>query len=212
MWQTLAAKIEYKEIGDAGTFTGYAAMFGNIDLGGDILERGAFKEFDRRSNGKIVILSQHNMRDPIGVADVEQDDRGLKFEGRLVLATPSGRRDHELMKAGVLDQMSMGYSILPGGAETLKSGFRQLKAIKLHEISPVTFAMNPQARIDGVKSLDTIRAYEAFLRDEGGFSHAQAKALASRGWGGLQVARDEHGEASAKVLDLINSTLKGLQS
>jgi hypothetical protein len=106
----------------------------------------------------------------------------------------------------------MGYSILPGGAETLKSGFRQLKAIKLHEISPVTFAMNPQARIDGVKSLDTIRAYEAFLRDEGGFSHAQAKALASRGWGGLQVARDEHGEASAKVLDLINSTLKGLQS
>lgn len=30
--------------GESGEFSGYAAVFGNVDSGGDIIERGAFSE------------------------------------------------------------------------------------------------------------------------------------------------------------------------
>lgn len=185
---------EFKAVGDSGHFTGYAAIFGNIDSGGDIIDRGAFKEFATRKNGKIVVLNQHNTRDPIGVAEVEQDDKGLKFAGDLVLETASARSAYALMKAGALDGMSIGYDVLAGGADVLKSGVRQLKALKLWEISPVTFGMNELAGIDGVKSLDTIRKFEDFLRDVGGFSQSQAKAIASSGFKTYAQARDVQNE------------------
>lgn len=197
---------EFKAVGDSGTFTGYAAVFGNIDSGGDIIERGAFKEFAKRRNGKIVVLNQHNPRDPVGVADVEQDDKGLKFEGQLVLETPSARSAYALMKAGALDGMSIGYDVLAGGAEVLNSGVRKLKALKLWEVSPVTFGMNELAGIDGVKRLDTIRAFEDFLRDVGGFTQSQAKAIAVDGFKAYSKARDVQDDGEiAKVADLFQS-------
>jgi uncharacterized protein len=179
---------ECKALGDSGSFTGYAAIFGNIDHGGDLIERGAFKEFSKLRNGKIAVLNQHNMRDPIGVAEVEQDDKGLKFDGQLVLETASARNVYALMKAGALDGMSIGYDVLAGGADVLKSGVRQLKALKLWEISPVTFGMNPLAGVDSVKaaSIKTVREFESFLRDVGGFSAQRAKALASAGWSSVE--------------------------
>ncbi len=204
----LQVATEFKAMGDSGTFEGYASIFGNVDHGGDVVERGAFKEFAKRRNGKIVVLNQHRPSDPIGLADVEQDDRGLKFAGQLVLESASARSAHALMKAGVLDEMSFGYDILAGGAETLKSGVRMLKAIKLIEISPVTFAMNPLAGIDSVKAaehLKTIREFEEFLRDVGGFSVQRAKQIASAGWGAVDEARDESGEALVKTLEALAS-------
>lgn len=199
---------EFKAIGDSGSFEGYAAVFGNIDQGGDVIERGAFKEFAKRRNGKIVVLNQHRPSDPIGVAEVEQDDKGLKFSGQLILETPSARGAHALMKGGALDGMSVGYDILAGGAEVLKSGVRQLKALKLWEISPVTFGMNELAGIDSVKAaerLKTIREFEDFLRDEGGFSAQRAKAIASAGWGAVDTARDGPDQALAKTLEALAS-------
>lgn len=198
MRYALNVATEFKAVGDSGSFTGYAAIFGNIDHGGDIIERGAFKEIMKRRNGKVVILSQHNMRDPIGVAEVEQDDKGLKFDGQLILEAPSARRDYALMKGGALDGMSIGYDILAGGAEMLKSGVRQLKGLRLHEISPVTFGMNPLAGVDAVKAAGgTIREFEAFLRDVAGLTQSEAKAIASGGWNALQRARDVPDEAKA---------------
>lgn len=195
---------EFKAIGDSGSFEGYAAIFGNVDSGGDIIERGAFKEFAKRKNGKIVVLNQHNTRDPIGVADVEQDDKGLKFAGQLVLETASARSAYALMKAGALDGMSIGYDVLAGGGEILKSGIRQLKSLKLWEISPVTFGMNELAGIEGVKRLDTIRAFEDFLRDVGGFTQSQAKAIAVDGFKAYSKARDVQQEMP-QVLNLLQS-------
>lgn len=194
-------EFEQKAFGDSGTFKGYAAMFGNVDLGGDVIERGAFKEIIKGRNGKVKILNQHSTRDPIGVADVEQDDKGLRFEGQLILEAASARSAYALMKGGALDGMSIGYDTLPGGYEILKSGIRQLKALKLWEISPVTFGMNPLAGIEAVKTaaeIKTIREFEDFLRDVGGYSAAQAKQLASGGFKALQSTRDE-GDGAAAV-------------
>lgn len=205
----LTIPIETKAFGDTGTFEGYAAIFGNVDLGGDVIERGAFKEIVKGRNGMVKILNQHNSRDPIGAAEVKQDDKGLHFQGQLVLEAASARNAYALMKAGVLDGMSIGYDVLEGGAKILESGIRQLKALKLWEVSPVTFGMNPLAGIETVKScphFDTIRECEAWLRDELGLTHSAAKDFVARFKKALVRDEPTRDESSAKaVLDYLSS-------
>ncbi len=201
---SLDLQIEFKAFGESsGAFEGYASMFGNVDLGGDVIERGAFKEIAKGRDGRVKVLYQHNMRDPIGVAEVEQDDHGLKFKGQLILESASARGAYALMKGGALDGMSIGYDVLPGGAEQLKSGVRRLTALKLWEISPVTFGMNPLAGVDSVKGLadriTTAREFEAFLRDAG-FSKSRALQLVSGGWRAIEGLRDAGDEKAAEKL------------
>ena len=43
--ETLNCPFEIKEADDAGKFSGYAAVFDNVDLGNDVIEKGAFKKF-----------------------------------------------------------------------------------------------------------------------------------------------------------------------
>jgi HK97 family phage prohead protease len=203
---------EFKSIGETGQFEGYASVFGNIDLGGDVIERGAFKEIVKNPAGKVIVLWQHSQRDPIGVADVKEDDKGLAFKGHLVLEDPLARRAHAHMKAGSLNGMSIGYDVLEGGAQMLQSGIRMLKSIKLWEISAVTFGMNPLAGIDGVKQITTIRDFENFLRDAGGYSKNQAQIIAAGGYKALQIRRDagEGDEAAQEVISNIQSFLNTL--
>lgn len=212
----LGLPLELKAFGDSGSFEGYASIFGNVDLGGDVIERGAFKEIVKGRDGKVKILNQHSTRDPIGTAEIKQDDKGLYFQGQLILEAPSARSAYALMKGGALDGMSIGYDVLEGGAKILESGIRQLKALKLWEISPVTFGMNPLAGIDSVKqagNITTIREFEDFLRDAGGFSKAQAKDIASGGWKTLNDRRDA-GEAddAKKYLQFLKSLTMENQS
>src|SRR3990167_181047 len=150
---------QFKAMGDEGKFSGYASIFENVDLGGDVIRKGAFKEFVTNDAGQVKVLFQHDSGGmfsgisgglPIGLATVEQNTKGLKFEGKLVMDDPFVHRVHAHMKAGTLDGMSIGYDTLPGGAKILESGIRELTAIKLWEISAVTFGMNPKARIDAV--------------------------------------------------------------
>ncbi|MCR4331213.1 MAG: HK97 family phage prohead protease, partial [Sulfuricaulis sp.] len=117
-------ELETKAFGDSGSFEGYASIFGNVDLGGDVIERGAFKEIVKGRNGMVKILNQHSSRDPIGVAEVKQDDKGLSFKGQLILEAASARSAYALMKGGALDGMSIGYDVLQGGAKILESGIR----------------------------------------------------------------------------------------
>lgn len=179
-------EFETKAFGDAGSFEGYAAIFGNVDLGGDILERGAIKQVAKNAEGRCIVLNQHAQRDPIGTAEVDEDSKGLHFRGSLILEAPSARTAYALMRGKALNGMSFGYDVLPGGAEMATSGVRKLKAIKVWEISPVTFGMNPLAGITDVKSalrdgtLPPLSVFEEFLC-EAGFSRSQAKAIAGRG-------------------------------
>lgn len=205
--QHLTLPTEFKAASDSGTFEGYASVFGNADLGGDIVERGAFKEIVKNAAGNVVVLWQHSQHDPIGVATVKQDSKGLHFNGELVLEDPLGRRAHAHMRAGSVSGMSIGYDVLPGGQKILESGIRLLKAIKLWEISVVTFGMNELAGIDSVKAaeqISNIREYENFLRDVGGFSARQAKLLAVDGYKALQSNRDD-GDLQAASKQLIES-------
>jgi HK97 family phage prohead protease len=215
--KTKDIRAELKSINDAGRFEGYAAIFGNVDDGQDLIHPGAFKEIITNSSGRVVTLYMHGFKDPIGLAKLVQDSKGLQFEADLEMGDPLAQRAHRLMKAQILDGMSIGYDVLEGGATYNEKNVRELSGLKLWEISPVTFGMNPLARIESVKSasdIKTIRDFEAFLRDAGGFDRARAKALASGGWDALLKVRDEpagDSKAAARLAGLLEERLFNLE-
>lgn len=180
---------------DPGVFSGYGAVFGNLDAYGDVIEKGAFKSTLREwkaSKRLPPMLVQHGgwgMGDMDGLAigkwtSMEEDDKGLVVEGKLVgLDTERGKTIHGLLKEGVLDGLSIGFRAKEFAIGTKpEEPRRTLKKIDLFEVSVVQMPANGQARVSSVKSIKTVREFEDFLRDEGGFSHAQAKAIASQGF------------------------------
>lgn len=205
----LQVPVEIKALATEGEFEGYASIFNNVDLGADVVLPGAFKKKDMAltKDGKVRVLYQHDWDKPIGKAVVEEDSTGLHFKASLILANSVAKDAYVLMKEDVLDGMSFGFDVLPGGADYTEGGIRQLKRLKLWEISPVTFGMNPKAGISAVKSaaqLTTIREFEDFLRDSG-FSKAQATAIASKGWAGLQGRRESDDADAEQFLKFLQS-------
>ncbi len=169
----------------AGTFEGYGAVFGNIDAGGDVIQKGAFRETLRDWNKTKKLppmLVQHGgwmMSDmdalPVGVWEaMSEDETGLAVKGRLInLDTERGKTIYGAMKEGALDGMSIGYRAKEFALGT-KPGEpnRTLKKIDLTEVSVVTFPMNGKARVASVKSADDMtsedfREIEAALRMKG---------------------------------------------
>ena len=81
-----------------GVFEGYGSMFGNTDLGNDVIEKGAFREsLLSRPPEKVKLLYQHKSDMPIGVFDeIREDSNGLYVKGRLALKTKAGQEAYEL--------------------------------------------------------------------------------------------------------------------
>lgn len=195
----------------SGAFSGYGAIFGNVDAGGDMIEKGAFKQTLRawEDKGKLPPMLLQHGGGFLGSADdmlpvgkwtsMEENSKGLKVEGELfAMNTERGQYIYEGLKAGALDGLSIGYrpkefvlGTKPGEPR------RTLKSVDLVELSIVTFPMNDKARVGAVKSIKTIREFEDFLRDVGGFSHAAAKAIAAGGFKAHPEPRDEDGPGEA---------------
>jgi len=200
----LALPFEVKSVDAEGKFSGYLAVFGNLDSYGDKIRKGAFKATlkEHAAKGrKVVILWQHRWDQPLGVFDVlREDDVGLYVEGQLLVGdVRQAGEAHALMKAGAITGMSIGFESVAYKID--KDGNRELTEIKLWEGSIVTFPANDEARIDAVKSaleagtLPSLPDFEKFLR-EAGFSKTQAAAIAS---GGLaKLLRSESGNTEAK--------------
>jgi HK97 family phage prohead protease len=199
--------LETKSVGEEGEFEGYASTFGNVDSGGDVVEPGAFIEsiVQARKDGRTIpMLWQHDQREPIGVwSDLAEDAKGLFVRGRLLVdVDPLAKRAHGLLKAKALGGMSIGYRFLPGHAEQddKRPGVTKLKKLDLREVSLVTMPMNIQARVTSVKAMleagkmPTVREFEEFLRDAGGFSKSLAAAIAAKATPHLR------GEPEAKAI------------
>lgn len=188
--QYKTAQFELKREPDHdGVFEGYASVFGVVDQGMDVVERGAFTK-SIVSGRKVKMLWQHDQSQPIGVWDeITEDERGLKVKGRVLKEVQKGAEAQALMKAGALDSMSIGYRTVEA-TEEAGGRVRKLLEVDLFEISLVTFPMLPEALVTDVKSIKTIRDFEKALRDAG-FSQKEAKAVAADGFSGLAVHRDD---------------------
>jgi HK97 family phage prohead protease len=196
-----------------GTFSGLAAAYGNVDDGGDVIEAGAFKEFEFTKNDTIRVLYQHDSDLPMGQGKVSEAAAGLQLDAKLNLNVPRVAEAHEFMKDGVLDGLSIGYTVLPGGA-SFDKGVRRLTGLKLWEVSVVTFGMNTLARIEAVKSMierfekfGTARDLEKCLRDVG-FSNRAAKLISAGGFQALRGERDVRAQGVLKELRELVTTMK----
>ena len=153
MMQTMDFGLEVKALDDAGTFEGYASIFGNVDSGGDKVAPGAFVEglAQARQRGRTVkMLWQHNPDHPIGVwDDLAEDAKGLWGKGRLVMDVPKAREVHALMKAGAVGGLSIGYRTKEAAPE---GNYRVLKKLDLFEVSVVTMPMNERAKVTAIKA------------------------------------------------------------
>jgi len=132
----------------AGIIKGYGSYFGNIDSDKDVIVKGAYKKTIAENGERVKYLYQHDMNQPIGkMTELYEDDKGLVFVAEIA-KTQMGMDVVELMKSGVITENSVG--IMPIQKEN-KGDYREIKEVKLYEISAVTLAANDQAKILDVK-------------------------------------------------------------
>jgi hypothetical protein len=210
----LAADIE--RVGLDGTFSGYASIFGERDLGNDVVMPGAFaRSLVQRGASGVRMLFQHDPDEPIGVwTAIEEDARGLHVVGRLTRSVERGREIHELMRAGAIDGLSIGFRTVRATASK-SAGVRQILEADLWEISVVTFPMQPGARIDAVKfagRLPTTRQFERLLTREAGLTRSEARTVIAKGFAQLPRMRDAAGAKPREAAVNFLAAARGLQS
>ncbi len=158
---------------EEGVFAGYAAVCGNLDDGGDIIESGAFKKTlaergPASGRNRVKVFRFHDFHQPIGkTLDVREVSRGKmpkdlleRFPGITgglyvrgqISHTPAGDEVLTLMRDGVVDEMSIGYDSMKDELEEQEGGaVRRIKELKLYCCDPVPLAMNAAALITDVK-------------------------------------------------------------
>lgn len=188
----LVEPLEYKfckfatsDISAKGLFTGYASRFGNEDSGGDIVQKGAFKSSLAQKEAKrFKLLYEHDTLAPVGYwTDLQEDEKGLLGTGQLMVDDLAKAREvHALMKAGVLDGLSIGYRVRKSSYADRTNQVRVLEDIDLMEISVVMFPMNSEAVISAVKSdppIDPadVREFEKWLMQDAGLTRSKARQI-----------------------------------
>jgi HK97 family phage prohead protease len=155
----LIVPIEWKadDSGDGNTLIGYASTFGNVDLGGDVVVKGAFtKTIENIKTNGIPLLADHfaSTSSVLGtIYDATEDTKGLQIKARLSQA-PSAQDVAVKLREGHLNKMSIGYESMDDSYDEVNGQkVRLLKEIKLWETSVVVFPMNPKASIERVKSV-----------------------------------------------------------
>lgn len=143
------------------TVKGFASVFGNVDDGGDITQPGAFTKTLNEAASRLRFLWQHDTEAPPTAAiksarEVKRDELptevkskfpqavgGLLVE-RAYLDTPRGNEILAGYKAGIPLEMSFGYETIKSDFSTLdNSRVRNLRELKLYEMSDVLWGMNP---------------------------------------------------------------------
>lgn len=173
---------------ETGILTGYGSVFGNVDMGGDVIEQGAFARWIAANQKPLPMLFGHDTMFPVGVwTHLEEDDHGLKVEGRLILdlapgggpAVPKAHEALAIVKAGGLDGLSIGYQITESRQETVDGQqVRVISAADLFEISLVVVPMNQEARVESAKSLDQARSILTHALTRAGLQFHEASRLA----------------------------------
>ncbi len=188
------AVLEIKALSDTGEIEGYASTFlGEPDSYGDVIAPGAYAESlaeHSRKGTMPKMLWQHERGEVIGRwTGAVEDAKGLLVRGKLNMGVQRGREAYELLKAGDIDGLSIGYRILKHSVDD-ESGVWTLEKLDLFEVSVVTIGANENATISSVKAARaaaeqierlkagdrlTERELEAVFKGALGLSNSQAE-------------------------------------
>jgi HK97 family phage prohead protease len=216
--------VSLKMDGEAGSFAGYASVFGGVDSYGDTIVKGAFQS-TLRTRGMPKMFYDHEWNFPIGKwTSAKEDDKGLFVKGELTPGLSRANDVHAALKHGTLDGLSIGGYVMQGDYDTTDTGRVIRKWSALIEISPVVFPADAAAKIDGesvkgadlleaIGSIESVRDLECFLRDAGGLSKGAAIALVARSKAVLGVEGEPDAkQAEAKALKALSQRIEQLRS
>jgi HK97 family phage prohead protease len=151
--------------GDGMAFTGYAAVFNSDSEPLPFIERiapGAFAN-SLGSRNEIKMFVNHDTTRVLaskraGTLRLSEDSHGLRVEADLP-ETTDGKDLAYLIRRGDVDSMSFGFSVPSGGDTWSPDGAtRELREVRLHEVSIVTAFPAYTATSAGVRSLDNLAA------------------------------------------------------
>ncbi len=145
-------KLDASSLDEAGHFTGYASIFGQLDSYGDIVDKGAFKK-TLKDRKRVKLLWSHDSFQPgIGYVELEEDDKGLRVvEGQLYLDIQKAKEAYINLKNGTLDGLSIGYNTVKEVVDR-STNERHLKEVALWEVSLCNFQACPGAVVTDIKS------------------------------------------------------------
>jgi HK97 family phage prohead protease len=151
-------RVELKEVGEDGTFAGVASVYGVEDLGGDVIDKGAFSK-SISENPTIPILWQHKNDEVIGTGNVSEWQGKVLLKGSLDLEDPTAAKAYRKLKSGLIRGLSIGFTTVKSAwAEVEGRSIRHIQELKLWEVSIVTFPMLPAAQVTRVKEAEDVAA------------------------------------------------------
>jgi len=156
--------VELRAEGDGMSFTGYGAIWDQPSLPlpfTEFVRRGAFKR-SLQSRNRMMLLWNHDTSNPLastrnGSLQLVEDEVGLRVTATLP-NTQLGRDLSELVRTGVIDSMSFGFSVKKD-SWSQDGQTRYLEDVTLYEVSLVsTPAYEATAGTVSVRSVDGISA------------------------------------------------------
>jgi HK97 family phage prohead protease len=168
--ETKDFKLELKSVDETGVFEGRLAVYNNVDEQGDVIEPGAFTRTLRDGGGSVVLLWAHQMAEPIGTLTLTDSPTALLARGKLVLSVARAREIYDLMRAGVVKGLSIGFKTIK---EIPAGEIRRLKELRLFEGSLTPLPANGLAVVTSVKQqepdpgpdLEMLDAFKNAARD-----------------------------------------------
>ena len=154
--------IEVRAGGDGMSFSGYAAVFDSPSEPLPFIERiapGAFAS-TIRSRNNVYLLRNHDFAHPLARTrnksmTLTEDGHGLRVDASLP-DTTDGRDLAVLLRDGIVDSMSFGFSVPKNGDTWSEDGMsRTLRSVRLHEVSIVTMPAY-RATSASVRSIDRL--------------------------------------------------------
>lgn len=172
---------EFKFNGDTGEFEGYASVFDGVDAYGDTIHAGAFRK-TLEGRDRPVRMRWNHFGPVIGKwMEMMEDSKGLFVRGQLTPGHSIADDVKASLRHGAIDGLSIGFML--GDYDEKPQGGRDIKSVKLVEISVVEEPADLAAKITNVKSAiaeaSKLSEIELILRDAG-LSRSESTALVSR--------------------------------
>ena len=156
-------EVEMKESSGDFILSGYASAYGNVDLAGDRMMQGCFKD-SIMDNPNVPILANHSIFEQIGVNDkCAENTRGLKVEGIICASQVQKAKEYAYLIKKTLDVggsfgLSVGFYIVEADWNDENPMIFEISKAKLIEYSITPFPCNPKANISSVEAEKSLKS------------------------------------------------------